>query len=278
MNIIELNADNICDYEDIIDPDVAESIGREFYRGIAVENMGDPVSALVWEYRNLEDDTETEAEIVFIGGGNEETIKELLSEFDDQASEEDVGFSFFETDDLSDVSRKQFTEDGFEVSEEEGRNLIVKVSELAFLSEKKKKIPHKIVGLADLMEIQFLQGVTNCMFHGKKGIVEDLEYIEKDWFDEKTSAAVITDGKVSGFLLVHRFPSGNLMPMLLTAMGPDANIDILNMIRFSAGKALENYPGDTPVVIMRHNDPVRALTRKLFGKKTGNMAVRGERG
>ena len=277
MEIIELNADNISDYEDIIDPDVAENIGREFYHGILAEDEGSPSGALVWEYKNLEEDADTEAEMVYIGAKSAETIKELVSEFSDQASDEDVVFSFFEVSALSDEAEKQLSEEGFEISKNEGRDLVLKVSDLGFLASKKKKIPEKIVGLSELMEIQFMQGVTNCLFHGKKGVIEDLEYIEKDWFDEETSSAVITDGKISGYFLVHRFPSGNLMPVLLTAMGPDANIDLLNMIRFSALKALENYPGDTTVIIRRHNDLVRALTKKLFGDRAGSEAVRGER-
>ena len=277
MDIIELNTDNISDYKDIIDQDVAESIGREFYRGIAAKEGDSPSSALVWEYKNLEDVADTEAEIVFIGSGSEETIKELLTEFDDQTSDEDVVFSFFEAENLSEEAGKRFGEDGFAVSKGEGRDIVLKVSDLAFLVPKKKKIPPKIVGLGELMEIQFMQGVTNCLFHGKKGIIEDLEYIEKDWFDEKTSAAVITDGKITGLLLIHRFPSGKLMPVLLTAMGPDASTDLLNMIRFSAEKALENHPRDTTVILRRHNEPVRALVKKLFGEKTGEEAVRGER-
>ncbi len=129
MEIIELNAENISDYADIIDQDVAESIGREFYHGIVAEEEGSLSGALVWEYKNLEDDVDTEAEIVFIDDENGETIKELLSEFDDQASDEDVVFSFFEVGTLSDESRKQFSEDGFAVSKGEDRNLILKVSE-----------------------------------------------------------------------------------------------------------------------------------------------------
>ncbi len=277
MEIIELNADNISDYEDIIDPDVAENIGREFYHGILAEDEGSPSGALIWEYKNLEEDADTEAEMVYIGAKSAETIKELVSEFSDQASDEDVVFSFFEVSALSDEAEKQLSEEGFEISKNEGRDLVLKVSDLGFLASKKKKIPEKIVGLSELMEIQFMQGVTNCLFHGKKGMIEDLEYIEKDWFDEEISSAVITDSKISGYFLVHRFPSGNLMPVLLTAMGPDANIDLLNMIRFSALKALENYPGDTTLIIRRHNDLVRALTKKLFGDRAGSEAVRGER-
>ena len=40
MNIIELNEGNITDYKNIIDPDAAENISREFYRGLATGAKG----------------------------------------------------------------------------------------------------------------------------------------------------------------------------------------------------------------------------------------------
>jgi len=277
MSIIELNEENITEFGDIIDPDTAESIGREFYRGVAVRAGEDsPSGALIWEYKNLEDDSDTGAEIVFITAGNKEAAEELLSEFDGQTSGEAVVRSFFEMGDISDDARKGFTDDGFSVTSGESRDLFVSVSDLSGLAAK-KKVPPKIVGLSDVTEAQFMQGVINCLFNGKKGIMEDLEYIEKDWFEQDISAAVITDGKISGFFLVHCFPSGKLMPVLLTAMGPDANVDLLYMLCFSADRALKKYSGDTPVIIRRHNDTVGALAGKLFGQKTGKEAVFGER-
>ena len=278
MEIIELNADNLSDFEDIIDKDVSESIGREFYRGIvAVEEGNSPSGAMIWEYKNLEEDTDTGAEIVFIRSENGETINKLLSVFDEQASSEDVVRSYFETEGLHDEVKDGFSADGFKVTEGESRDLIVSVSDIKSIAGN-KKIPPKTVGLSELMELQFMQGVTNCLFHGKKGMVEDLEYIEKDWFDENCSSATITDGKVSGLFLIHRFPSGDLMPMLLTAIGPDANRDLLNMIRFSAQRAVVKYPGDTKIILRRHNDLVRAITQKLFGNLSGRNVICGSRG
>lgn len=34
MEIIELNTDNVLDYGGILDPDISESIGRDFFRGV----------------------------------------------------------------------------------------------------------------------------------------------------------------------------------------------------------------------------------------------------
>lgn len=176
MNIIELNEGNITDYKNIIDPDAAENIGREFYHGIAAESDEASYSgALIWEYKNVEDDADTDAEIVFINAESKEVTKELLSEFDKLSSGEDVVRSFFEAFDIRDEVKEGFAGDGFSVSAGESRDLFVSVSDLSALAAK-KKVPPKIVGLNDIEEVQFMQGVLNCLFCGKKGIVDDLQY------------------------------------------------------------------------------------------------------
>ena len=278
MKIEELNSENISDYEGIVNPDVAESIGREFYHGIVAVDGASPSGALVWEYKNLEDDADTNAEIFFAGSESADAAKSLLTEFDEQVSSCDTVRSFFELSSLSDELIKGFKDKGFELTDGESRDMRLTVADLKPLMALKKKLGDHIVGLDTLMSLQFLQGVTNCLFRGKKGLVEDLEYVDKEWFDESISSCAITDGKVSGMLLVHRFPSGILMPVLFNAMGPDSKIDLLSMIAFTARKTVSNYPEETPVVIRRHNEMVGALAKKLFGDRPAGQAVHGSRG
>ena len=278
MNMIELTSDNVSEFEDILDPDIAESIGREFFRGIVAKDPGSaPLGALIWEYKNLEEDADTDAEICYIRSENEEAMQELLNQFDRQTSGEEVCLSFFETKELSDGLWQVFSEDGFDVRKGEGRDLVARVSDLRVYAERNRKISVKIKGLKDLQQVRFMQGITNCLFHGKKGLMEDLEYIDKSWFDEEVSCCVITDGMVNGMLLVHRFPSGDLMPVLFTAMGPDANKDLLRMFYFSCQKAVERYPEDTRILVRRHNDSVVTLAKKLFAGRSGEQVVSGER-
>ena len=276
MKITDLNADNVSDYKDILDEDISESVGREFYYGIVASEEGNPpAGALIWEYRNLGEDDGVSAELMYINADSSDSSDALLTEFSDLASEENVGDVFFETAALSDVVSGTFKDHGFTLNSAESRDVLVSVSELSKLAAMVRKIPVSVEGLEDIKEIQFMQGVTNCIFNGKKGLMEDLEYIEKDWFAEDVSCCVITDNKVSGLFLVHRFPSGVFMPVLLTAIGPDARKDILYMICYSAQKALSSYPADTGVIVRRHNDSVRALAQKLFPGKTGETVVFG---
>ena len=278
MEILELDSSNVTDYEDLLDKDVAESIGREYYRGIvALDDGGSPSGAMVWEYKNLDEDDDTKAEICFLHSEETETAQSLLEEFDDQASSNDVCRSFFELSDLPDEIKQVLRENGFDISSGEGKNLTISVSDLNALASMKKKLPDGVVALEEVMEVKFIQGVTNIMFHGKKGIMEDLEFVEKSWYDESISSCVITDGKISGMFLVHRFPSGMLMPVLFAAMGPNLKMDLMNMILFTAKKTVETYPGDTPVCIKRHSDEVAGLTRKLIGDKQGRLAVLGSK-
>ena len=278
MEIKELNEDNVEKYEATLDPDVSESIGREYFRGIVAEESGAPAGAMIWEYKNLEEEANTDAEIYFIHSDSAAVVKALLREYESRAASDEVKKTFFELLDPSEDAKQGFAGDGFTVSSVEGRDLEVFVSDLKPISSPKRKVSDNVVGLEDLMTLQFMQGVTNCLFHGKKGLVEDLEFIEKDWFDEQVSCAVINDGKVSGMLLVHRFPSGTLMPVLYTAIGPDYRSDLMQMLIFSAKKATEQYAGDTRVLLRRHNKEVSALTDRLFAGKKGAEVIRGEKG
>ena len=269
MKITDLNTDNVSDYEDILDEDISESIGREFYCGIVASTEDDPsVGAMIWEYRNVEDDDGATAELCYINADSKEDTDALLTDFAEQAMLENVSDTFFEISMLPGEVEETFKEHGFDLKKDESRDIVVNISELSKLATMVKKIPGNIECLGNIREIQFMQGVTNCIFNGKKGLLEDLEYIEKDWFDEDISSCVITDNKISGLFLVHRFPSGKLMPVLLAAIGPDARKDILYMIVNSAQKALLTYPPDTGVIIRRHNQSVRALAKKLFPNKT----------
>ena len=278
MKITDLNADNVSDYDDILDEDISESIGREFYNGIVASEDGEtPSGAMIWEYKNTEDASGVSAELCYINARDKEDLDVLLTEFTGQASGEDVVNTVFETALLPDDLSGAFEDHGFCLKKDESRDIVVNVSELSGLASMVKKIPGNIEGLDDIKEIQFMQGVTNCIFNGKKGLLEDLEYIEKDWFEEDISCCVITDNKISGLFLIHRFPSGTLMPVLLTAIGPDARKDILYMICYSAQKVLKSYPADTGIIVRRHNDSVKALSNKLFPGKTGATVLFGEK-
>ncbi|MCR4589308.1 MAG: hypothetical protein K5668_00620 [Lachnospiraceae bacterium] len=78
-------------------------------------------------------------------------------------------------------------------------------------------------------------------------------------------------------LLVHETASGFFMVELLFAMQPDANINLLNMMRYSIRAAGELCDRDTKVILRRHNKISAELVKKLFPDKKGVKVTKGEK-
>ena len=279
METIRITEDNLDDYEDLIDVDAAENIGREYYRGIAVHKdpYDPPEGVLVWEYKGLEDEKDTESEITWCHVKDQKSGKELFAAYTEEIREAEATKSFYELAESEDSVKKALSSAGFTAREQESRDIVVTVQELADHSIAKKKIPPYITGIGELMVRQFRKGITNCVFHGRKGLLEDLEFLPMSWYDEDVSCCVQTDGKVNGFLLVNKTANGMLVVDFLFALEPDARINLIHMIRFSINAAAEKYPGDTKVVLRRHNDMTKALIEKLFPDKKGETVLAGER-
>ena len=101
------------------------------------------------------------------------------------------------------------------------------------------------------------------------GLIEEPLNIAKDDFECEVSSCLITDSRVSGFLLLHTEAEGLLMVDLLFASGPDAQSDILKLMIRTIKVLCENYPEDTGVILRRHNEAARKLVSRLFPQKTG---------
>ena len=90
-----------------------------------------------------------------------------------------------------------------------------------------------------------------------------------DWYEQDISCCAHIDGKIEGFLLIHKTASGILVLEALFANGDDARKIILNMLRYAAERALEIYPPHTMVRIHRRTDDIRSLTDTLFEDFSG---------
>ncbi len=279
MEIRKITDDNIDEYEDFIDEDVAQSIGREFYRSIAIHEDSDdePVAAVVWELKNFEEDTDTTSEIEWLYVKDSKVGEMLMEEYDNENSEDEVTDSFFEFASMDKNAASILENSGFEITKGESRDIVVTVEELGDLPIAKKKTPPYITSINDLMVRQFRKGITNCLFHGRKGILEDLAFLPMSWYDPDVSCCVQTDEKVNGFLLVHKRASGALVVDLLFALEPDAKANLLSMIRYSINAAIDKYPPETEVILRRHNDMTTALIQKLFPNKKGAEVSKGEK-
>ncbi len=183
----------------------------------------------------------------------------------------------FELGRLEPVERSLLEEFGFELKETESRDLIVSVGELSALNLGKKKIPPYIISLSDITARQFKAGIMTGVFQGKYGILDDLPFLPMNRFDPFISCCVITDDRVGGFLLVHKTLSGVFIVELFFAVQPDANINLLNMMRYSIRTAAKLCDESDRVILRRHNSASEELIKKLFPNKKGALVIRGQK-
>ena len=279
MDIRLINEDNIEEYSELLDPDTARNISREYFSGLALhkEETEPAQSAIVWELKNTEDDIETEAELEYIRLEDEKAGELLLKSFKEEISDGNVKRSYFELESFDDPVEKATSAGGYAPGKKESKNIVVSLEELANLSIMKKPTASYVTAINELMVRQYRKGITNCLFHGRKGLLEDLAFLPMSWFDQDVSSCVQTDGRATGFLLVHKTESDRLVVDLLFAMEPDAKLNLLQMIRYSVNAAMEKYPADTEVILKRHNDMSVALINKLFPDKKGVEVLAGKR-
>ena len=279
MAIKTILEENICRYSDHVDEDVAENMGRMFYRGIADHDPDDDrlLSLLIWELKTAPDSENTESELKWIYAVNPSFLTPLLEGYHKEALNENIRRSFFESTSLEKEKEAAFDENGFSLKEVESRDIRVTVDECMKLSIARKQAPSYIQCIALLDDQEFYQGLMNILFRYDNPSLEDLAFLPKHWYEQSVSCFVKTDGKVNGFLLVHACPSGTLVPILFFAVGADARMNLVEMMRFSIRKAAEIYPGDTVIRIHRRNPEVSALSGKLFPGKKGESAIAGER-
>lgn len=178
----------------------------------------------------------------------------------------------------TDLEKKALlSEAGYATEERESEAISVTVDELTALPFVSRKTPDYVKGLRDISQRQFKRGLGSCMIHGRTGLLEDMEYLPMEWFEQDVSSVVLMDGRVSGMLLVHQLPSKRLSVDLLFASSGDVQLDIMRMITHSVRAAVDKYPKDTPVLLRRHNSMVHHLTDRLFADKKGEKILYGER-
>ena len=282
MKSIDIDRYNIEGMRDLIPPDVAENIGRTWYRGLVAGEEGNSAyrGILIWEYKNAGSDSmPTESEIVWASGDEQKTLDLLFSGYNERIAEEHTVRSGFEFSfpPPEDAARSFFPGEGFSLKETESRDIFVTVQELSDLKLSNKEVPFYIKAIDKLNTRQFRNGVVNCLYSGRKGLLEDMVWLSRDFFDQEVSACVVMDEKAQGFLLVHETASGVLVVEFLFANSVEGNKDVLEMVRFSIRAAARKFPPETKVLLRRHNPSVKALVDKLFPGKKGAAAISGER-
>ena len=279
MLINRITLDNIEEYEILLDADAVKNIERKYYCGLAVkEDNGEKTeAAIIWEYKHMDDEKDIEARIYDIYAINKKSAKILMEAYTEEIKKNDVKKSFLEHVADDELIRDVLKASGFVTEEKENRNLTVTLKELAVNPVAKKEAPQYIAPITDLMVRQYQKGIKKCIQYGRKGLLEDLEFLPMSWFDEDISCCVQIDGKVNGFLLVNKSSDGYLVVDLLYACEPDSGINLLYMISYSINAALKLYPDDTKVLLRRHNDVTKSILKKLFPGKKGDTILIAER-
>lgn len=276
--LIEVDDENAEDYSSFLDNDMKEQLGREFFRGIGVRDEdGNPAGVMVYELKNLYNEKDTTSRIRHISAVDEEAENVMLNEYAGRVRKDQVIESFYES---PDKTMAQYLEsNGFSMQVSEGLDLVVKIEEIKKIPRilKGKKIPPYIKSISEASILQYRAFVKECLFKGYTGLMDDLAFIPKTWFETEVSACVVTDEKLKGCLLIKKSSSGLLFTMLFTAFGPDYRKNLGLMMAYSAQMIVENYADDAEVVIRRHSPDVRRLTDKFFAESKGDEVFSGTR-
>ncbi len=270
MDIIEISEENIDDFRTLLGEDLSEDVNRIYFNGIgAMDEEGRAKGALVYELLNSESEEDTKGRICLVQSGDEETADSLEDYYSKTSvKEEEIVESFYELETEADAMA--LVRAGFSSEKKEDDILTVTLGELSKTAlGKKQKGSEQVENISSLSILQFRKAVKDILFKGHKGIMEDIPYLPKDWFDNDISACISSGDRVSGLFLVRRTPSGILIPALLFAYGSDSKKNLLFMLRYSLQQALHIYPPETNVCIPRKNAVTRALTDKLITNRSG---------
>lgn len=267
----QITPENLDDYRDVMPPDVAENIGRRYIMGLALHNEdGTLAAALV---------------AATTGAGWDGDEKKVLIEWG-YVSEDENALGIFDflreeavKDGIVSVSTIVKADDertiailkqrGYSMKEREDISIELTVKEISEVKLGRIEEDDGVIPIRDLTIRQFRRGLTNMIFHGARGLLEDAEYLTKSWFEQDLSFFTQNGSKYSAAMLVRKTSSGILIPVLFFAMEPDPSASLLKLMRHFAMAASDLYPPETKVRIARFSSSTRALTTKLWPDKKG---------
>ncbi len=278
MEAIEITEKDLDNFQRLLGEDLTDDLGRIFYRGIGVvDSEGNPLGAMTCELMNEDSCEENECRIRFLQSKNKEVFDVMHDYFTvNLVMEEGVSQSLYELADQKETEALSGV--GFSREKKESDSLIVTLGQLAESKlAKTRKPPAYIDTLGTLSSLQYRDTLKQILFKGHNGIMEDISYLPKRWFDNGISACVISEERVSGLFLIRKTPSGMLIPALFFANGPGYRRNLFYMLKFTVQKAIQCYPSETPVMIVRQNEHIRALTDWIFPGQKGQEVFCGMR-
>ena len=278
MELIDLTIEIAEEFSAFINEDMAENLGREFFYGIGVlDDDGSTRGAMIYELLNVEDQDNLKSRIYAFGGDGKDIKDMLMKEYESIIKAEGVVESFYESDDES--LAKALKDRGFSKETSESLDIIVTIKDIKKVISKLNlnNIPDNILLLSDVFVHQYREFANKCVDNGKYGLLEDLEFLSMDWFEENISSCLVVEDKVNGAFLIKKAPSNTLYALLYVAFGVENQKDLAFLMARTANRIVEDYPKDTKIVIRRHNDSVKKLTDSIFPGMKGEQVYVGQR-
>ena len=280
LNIEMILEYNMEKYAPFLGEDMIEDVHREFYRGYgASDEEENALGAMVFELCNADNkDEDLKCRIRLLTSESDEALDLLHEMYREETvyGEEIRESSYWLENEKCAASCERA---GFSKEPKENETVITtlqKASEIPYVV-RTKKLPPYIRSIDSLSPEMFRQAIKDSLFSGRKGIIEDLGYLEQEWFENTISSCTITDGKVSGLFLIRVTKSGIIEPVLLVAFGPDSRQHLALMIVHAVKKGMEKYPLTSQIRINRARKEITLLVDKLFPGIKGNEAFFGIR-
>ena len=279
MEVIMLTEDNVAGFESYLTEDVAENIGRTYYRGLVVTEDDTPVAGMIWELKNVINEENVESHIKWLKIEREDAADPMFEKYGQMAMETSVKKTTVSLPARTGKTEKAILKNkGFSVALMEGDQITARLSEIAQIEFVKKiKKPESINPLRFITQRGFNSVLRRMMSLGHFGICEDLPYLPRSYFENDISCFSEVDGVINGLFLCHKYPSGKLEVSMIAAIGKDYVKILPYMIGVAVQNAIEIYPPDTEVIIDRHNYASLALGEKLFPRGFGIPIYVGER-
>ena len=277
-DVCRIGAPNLIKYLNILDKDAIWNLSRPYYFGLATEisDEAPEVSWLVYELNSAYSEGSSST-IRWMHLADESGAKRLFAAYRREIEKENIVTDSFELPLLPEETKALLEGFGYEITERESHTVVVTAADMPTIPNYQDEIPEYIRGLNTIGLHAYKKGVANCMSYDYKGLLGDLEYLPMEWFDREVSSVAVHDGKITGMLLLHQVPSGNLATDLFFAYGDTIKEDALAMMHLSAKNIFERYPAELKLHIQRENDQVIELVKWLFPGKEGETVSYGKR-
>lgn len=280
MGVVELTEENIEQFADYLTEDIAENIGRTFYSGLIIsDDQNVSKAGIVWEYKNMLNDSDKESKIVWLKADDEQSFMDLFEAYGKAIKLEGIVKSSFVLPAKTSKDLKMMLKDkGFTVELMEGDKITARLSEMAKISAFNRiTISEAIMPLRSATQRAFSTAISKTLVQGHYGTCEDLAYLPRLYFENDVSCYAEIDGQITGLLLLHKTPSEKLELVLMFASGKESVRLLPQMIKQSLESAYECYEPETEIIIDRHDYASLALGEKLLPSSFGIPVYTGSR-